>query len=130
MAASSCVRKSRERRPAPPNAIRVFIACSRSIRSIRRPPFLGDALFMSSSVLRLLSTFVLGSTVSLVTVQSQEIPPRQIIVNIDNVAGSVDHFFDLSVGSDYPGTLIRDDSQAQLKLVADELGFRYLRFHG
>jgi xylan 1,4-beta-xylosidase len=35
----------------------------------------------------------------------------------------------LSVGSDYPGTLIRDDSQAQLKLVVDELGFRYIRFH-
>ena len=42
----------------------------------------------------------------------------------------VDHFYDLSVGSDYPGTLIRPDSQAQLKLVVDELGFRYLRFHG
>jgi xylan 1,4-beta-xylosidase len=35
----------------------------------------------------------------------------------------------LSVGSDFPGTLIRDDSQAQLKLAVDELGFRYIRFH-
>ena len=41
----------------------------------------------------------------------------------------VDRFFDLSVGSDYPGTLIRDDSQAQLKTAVDELGFRYIRFH-
>ena len=41
----------------------------------------------------------------------------------------MDRFFDLSVGSDYPGTLIRDDSQAQLKLTVDELGFRYIRFH-
>jgi xylan 1,4-beta-xylosidase len=41
----------------------------------------------------------------------------------------VDHFFDLSVGSDYPGTLIREDSQAQLQLATGELGFRYLRFH-
>ncbi len=41
----------------------------------------------------------------------------------------MDRFFDLSVGSDYPGTLIRDDSQAQLKTVTDELGFRYIRFH-
>jgi xylan 1,4-beta-xylosidase len=41
----------------------------------------------------------------------------------------VDRFFDLSAGSDYPGTLIREDSQAQLKLAVDELGFRYLRFH-
>ena len=50
-------------------------------------------------------------------------------MNIKDSTGPVDRFFDLSVGSDYPGTLIRDDSQAQLKLVTDELGFRYLRFH-
>ena len=50
-------------------------------------------------------------------------------MNISSTSGSIDHFFDFSVGSDYPGTLIRDDSQAQLKIVADELGFRYIRFH-
>jgi hypothetical protein len=33
------------------------------------------------------------------------------------------------VGSDFPGTLIRDDSQGQLKKAVDELGFRYIRFH-
>jgi len=54
---------------------------------------------------------------------------RQIVVDPANTVGPVDRFFDLSVGSDYPGTLIRDDSQAQLKLVAGELGFRYIRFH-
>ena len=52
-----------------------------------------------------------------------------LYTSIDDTAGPVDRFFDLSVGSDYPGTLIRDDSQAQLKLVVDELGFRYIRFH-
>ncbi|MGB0064771.1 MAG: beta-xylosidase [Terracidiphilus sp.] len=61
--------------------------------------------------------------------QSQPIPARNIQVNIDNTTGPVDRFFDLSVGSDYPGTLIRNDSQAQLKLAVDELGFRYVRFH-
>jgi xylan 1,4-beta-xylosidase len=55
--------------------------------------------------------------------------PRVIQVDIHNASGPVDRFFDLSVGSDYPGTLIRDDSQAQLKLAVDELGFRYIRFH-
>jgi len=40
-----------------------------------------------------------------------------------------DHFADLSVGSDFPGTLIRDDSLAQLETVQHELGFRYVRFH-
>jgi xylan 1,4-beta-xylosidase len=50
-------------------------------------------------------------------------------VDIGTLSGPVDRFFDLSVGSDFPGTLIRPDSQAQLKLVVDELGFRYIRFH-
>jgi xylan 1,4-beta-xylosidase len=31
------------------------------------------------------------------------------------VRQSLDRFFDLSVGSDYPGTLIRDARQAQFK---------------
>jgi len=63
------------------------------------------------------------------TAQSQQVPTRRIVADINNSAGPVDRFFDLSVGSDYPGTLIRDDSQKQLKLVMDELGFRYVRFH-
>jgi hypothetical protein len=33
------------------------------------------------------------------------------------------------VGSDYPGTLLREDSLGQLKTARDELGFRYVRFH-
>jgi len=41
----------------------------------------------------------------------------------------VDRFFDLSVGYDFPGTLIRHDSQAQLKLAVDEFVFRYIRIH-
>jgi len=61
--------------------------------------------------------------------QSQSASPRIIVADLKDATGPVDRFFDLSVGSDYPGTLIRDDSQAQLKLVVDELGFRYIRFH-
>ncbi len=54
---------------------------------------------------------------------------RAIDVDVAKAVKPVDRFFDLSVGSDYPGTLIRDDSQAQLKTAVDELGFRYIRFH-
>jgi xylan 1,4-beta-xylosidase len=61
--------------------------------------------------------------------QTQQAPSRTIVVNLNDSAGSVDRFFDLSVGSDFPGTLIRDGSQAQLKIAVDELGFRYVRFH-
>jgi xylan 1,4-beta-xylosidase len=56
-------------------------------------------------------------------------PARQITVDVARAGAPVDRFFDLSVGSDFPGTLIRPDSQAQLKTAVDELGFRYIRFH-
>src|SRR5438309_6227977 len=56
-------------------------------------------------------------------------PVRQINVDVARAGAPVDRFFDLSVGSDFPGTLIRPDSQAQLKTAVDELGFRYIRFH-
>jgi len=84
---------------------------------------------MSRSVVRFLSSLILGPALFLATAKCQQAPIRRIAVNIGDTAGPVDRFFDLSVGSDYPGTLIRDDSQAQLKVVTDELGFRYIRFH-
>ncbi len=55
--------------------------------------------------------------------------PRHIEVDVAQARKPFDRFFDLSVGSDFPGTLLRDDSQAQLKTAVDELGFRYIRFH-
>ena len=54
---------------------------------------------------------------------------RHISLDVTQAAKPLDRFFDLSVGSDYPGTLIRDDCQTQLKTAVDELGFRYIRFH-
>ncbi|USI73024.1 GH39 family glycosyl hydrolase [Sphingomonas morindae] len=55
--------------------------------------------------------------------------PRAITADLASVGALVNRFFDLSVGSDFPGTLIRPDSQAQLRTAVDELGFRYIRFH-
>ena len=56
-------------------------------------------------------------------------PPRAIEVDLSLAKAELDRFFDLSVGSDFPGTLIRADSQSHLEVVVDELGFRYIRFH-
>jgi len=88
-------------------------------------------MFKSNS--RLLTTAFLGVLVVIaalpITAQTNPSPARTIAVSIDKTNGPVDRFFDLSVGSDFPGTLIRNDSQAQLKLTTDELGFRYIRFH-
>ena len=87
---------------------------------------------MQHSLLRRFLIFVLGalavSSIPNVSAQQQS-QAREIVVDVKDARGPVDRFFDLSVGSDYPGTLIRDDSQAQLKLVTEELGFRYIRFH-
>jgi xylan 1,4-beta-xylosidase len=59
-----------------------------------------------------------------------ELSTRQIAIDLHAPTRARDHFADLSVGSDYPGTLIREDSLAQLKTAREELGFRYIRFHG
>ncbi|KQS51595.1 MULTISPECIES: GH39 family glycosyl hydrolase [unclassified Sphingomonas] len=56
-------------------------------------------------------------------------PQRTVSIDVAKAAAPVDRAFDLSVGSDFPGTLMRSDSQAQLKTAVDELGFRYIRFH-
>ena len=86
---------------------------------------------MSSFVQRRASLAVLVA-ISVLALAAQSSPAlsRRIVANIEDTSGPIDRFFDLSIGSDYPGTLIRDDSQAQLKLTSDELGFRYVRFHG
>ena len=55
---------------------------------------------------------------------------RTVTVDVAKAAAPLDRFYDFSVGSDYPGTLRRPDSQAQLATARDELGFRYIRFHG
>jgi xylan 1,4-beta-xylosidase len=86
---------------------------------------------MLGSVLQRLLTFVLciSAVSSVLAAQSSPLPARHMVVDINDTSGPIDKFYDLSVGSDYPGTLIRDDSQAQLKVAVDELGFRYIRFH-
>lgn len=65
----------------------------------------------------------------MIALPSAAAPERVVSVDLARARQPVDRFYALSVGSDYPGTLIRADSQAQLKTATDELGFRYLRFH-
>ncbi|KQR12630.1 beta-xylosidase [Xanthomonas sp. Leaf148] len=55
--------------------------------------------------------------------------PRDIAVDLSTAGKPVDRFATLSVGSDFPGTLIRADTQAHLVPAVQELGFRYIRFH-
>jgi xylan 1,4-beta-xylosidase len=55
---------------------------------------------------------------------------RPIIADMTAVAGPRDMAWQDCVGADHPGILLRHDNLAQLKLVHDELGFKYIRFHG
>ena len=43
---------------------------------------------------------------------------------------SLPHFWEHTVGSDHASIALRADWQAQLRRCHDELGFRYVRFHG
>jgi xylan 1,4-beta-xylosidase len=54
---------------------------------------------------------------------------RRLAIDLHAPTTPRNHAADLSIGSDYPGTLQREDSLAQLKTVKAELGFHYIRFH-
>jgi xylan 1,4-beta-xylosidase len=54
---------------------------------------------------------------------------RAIRVDLAGPSKPRDRMADLSIGSDYPGTLYRQDSLTQLATVQKELRFRYIRFH-
>ncbi len=82
-----------------------------------------SARFLASLILSCLALLPLASA------KDAKLTHRRIQLDVAQATQPLDRFFDLSVGSDFPGTLIRDDSQAQLKIAVDELGFRYIRFH-
>ncbi|WP_292104619.1 cellulase family glycosylhydrolase [Brevundimonas sp.] len=54
---------------------------------------------------------------------------REITVDLNAPARPRDRMALHSVGADYPGVTGRDDALAQLRIVRDELGFDYIRFH-
>jgi xylan 1,4-beta-xylosidase len=72
--------------------------------------------FMLRSFMRHLCIVGLGflavSFASLASAQTSQNALREVAANVKDTRGPVDRFFDLSIGSDYPGTLTRDDSQA------------------
>jgi len=54
---------------------------------------------------------------------------RTIAVDVQAPTTPRDRMAELSIGADFPGTLQREDSLAQLGLVQKDLRFRYIRFH-
>ncbi len=49
---------------------------------------------------------------------------------LSEIAAPLEHFWEHTVGSDHATVALRADWQAQLRRCHEELGFRYVRFHG
>ncbi len=64
-----------------------------------------------------------------IAADAQTSAARGITVDVSGPTKPRDRMAQLSIGSDFPGTLLRADSLAQLKTVQKELRFRYIRFH-
>ena len=88
---------------------------------------MNTSLSLPRGVVSLAATLV---SLGLSTATAAETPAARE-VTLDRAAAThpMDRFFDLSVGADYPGTTGRPENLAQLKTAADELRFRYVRFH-
>lgn len=55
---------------------------------------------------------------------------RAIIADMGRTAGPRDMAWQDCVGAGHAGLLLRPANQQQLRLVHDEIGFKYIRFHG
>jgi len=55
---------------------------------------------------------------------------RTVTADMSAVTGPRDMSWQDCVGADHPGILLRQGNLAHLKLAHDEIGFKYLRFHG
>jgi xylan 1,4-beta-xylosidase len=75
--------------------------------------------------------YVAALTTAALSIAAQaQTPERAIMADMKQVEGPRDLFWQDCVGADHPGILLRQDNLAQLRLAHDELGFRYIRFHG
>ena len=54
----------------------------------------------------------------------------EFFCNLTDAATPLTHFWEHTVGSDHAPVALRADWQNQLRRCRDELGFRYVRFHG
>lgn len=77
----------------------------------------------------LIQALVLTIAAPTLSAFAQPIAARKIELDVRQAIEPIDRFFDLSVGADYSGVTIRDANLAQLQIAAEELGFRYIRFH-
>jgi xylan 1,4-beta-xylosidase len=74
--------------------------------------------------------FMLAVGLCLTAVQAGALPPRTISADMATAVGPRDMAWQDCVGADHGGLLLRSENAKQLHLVHDEIGFKYIRFHG
>ena len=75
-----------------------------------------------------LSALALSATIAAVPATAQT--ARKIVADMTQVSGLRNMAWQDCVGAGHAGLLLRPENVAQLKLVHDETGFQYIRFHG
>ena len=72
----------------------------------------------------------MAAIVSLTSAQASAQGTRTISANMKSIAGPMSTVWRDCVGSGHAGLLLRKENQDQMRLVHDETGFEYIRFHG
>lgn len=88
-----------------------------------------SALVLGALVLGALAPGAWGATALSHETGVREEHVRRLTVNPAAATSPRDPMALHSVGADYPGTTGREDALAQLRIVREELGFDYVRFH-
>jgi xylan 1,4-beta-xylosidase len=76
-----------------------------------------------------LSTAALSTAALLIPAYAQP-AERAITADMVRVDGARDMAWQDCVGADHPGILLRRDNLSQLRTTHEQLGFKYIRFHG
>jgi xylan 1,4-beta-xylosidase len=85
-------------------------------------------VMLKTSLLAMIASGTLGVGMS-VSVDAQPASARTLRIDVSGPNTPRNRMAQFSVGSDFPATLGRPDSIAQLRTTQQEIGFRYIRFH-
>jgi xylan 1,4-beta-xylosidase len=85
-------------------------------------------LMRKTSMLAIIASAILTVSMS-VSAEARSASPRTLSVDVSGPSKPRNRMAQFSIGSDFPGTLGRPDSIAQLRKTQQEIGFRYIRFH-
>lgn len=82
------------------------------------------------SLARKLTVATMTAILSLTSAHASAKDSRTISADMNAIAGPMSTAWQDCVGSGHAGLLLRKENQDHMRLVHDETGFRYIRFHG